>query len=138
MLKKLIEEGYGDELNLNCAEKILYGSNEAYSLGLEPEALKLAAGFGGGMVIESVCGVLTGGIMVLGKLFKPESPEDKDRFKEIIKNYLEAYRKKMGEIDCSPLKDRYRTEEEGCNQVIIKAAEVLEEIIEKEKSKDCK
>lgn len=137
MLKKLIEQGYGDDLNLNCAEKILYGSNKAYNLGLEPEALKLAAGFGGGMVIESICGVLTGGIMVLGKLFKPESVEDKEKFKEIIKDYLEAYRKKMGEIDCSPLKDRYRTEEEGCQHVIVKAAEVLEEIIEKEKRKTC-
>lgn len=136
MLKELLEQGYGDDMNLNCAEKILYGANEVYNLGLGSEALKLATGFGGGMAIESVCGVLTGGIMVLGKLFKSKSVEDKVKFKSIVKDYIEAYRKEMGEIDCAPLKDRYRTNEDGCNCIIAKAGEVLEEIIEKEKRKE--
>lgn len=136
MLKELLEQGYGNDMNLNCAEKILHGANEVYNLGLESEALKLATGFGGGMAIESVCGVLTGGIMVLGRLFKSNDLEDKEKFKNIIKDYIESYRKEMGEIDCAPLKERYRTNEEGCNCIIVKAGEVLDEIIEKEKTKE--
>lgn len=131
MLKKLINEGYGNDLSLNCAEKILYGSNKVYNLGLEREALKMAAGFGGGMTVESVCGALTGGIMVLGRLFKSE---DKEKLKEIVKEFIEAYRQEMGEIDCTPLKDRYKTEDDGCHNIIVKAAEILEEIIDKEKN----
>ncbi|MFA5354803.1 MAG: C-GCAxxG-C-C family (seleno)protein, partial [Thermodesulfovibrionales bacterium] len=54
----LIRNGFGDDLKLNCAEKILHGANEVYDLGLDREALKLARGMGGGMGIESVCGAL--------------------------------------------------------------------------------
>ena len=65
MLLKLLQDGFGSAMDLNCAEKILYGANWAYNMKLPAEALKLAAGFGGGMGIESSCGVITGGVMVL-------------------------------------------------------------------------
>ncbi|MTI47379.1 C-GCAxxG-C-C family (seleno)protein [Sporosalibacterium faouarense] len=137
MMKELIEQGYGTDLKLNCAEKILYSANEVYNLGLDSEALKLAAGFGGGMAIESTCGALTGGVMVLGKLFKPinKTKEENEYFRGIIKSFLDAFRKDMNNIDCAPLKKEYRTEEKGCNGIILKAAEVLEMIINKELEK---
>ncbi len=131
MLKELLSKKYIEEPQLNCAQKILYSSNDAYNLGLDSEALKLVAGFGGGMAIESVCGALTGGIMVLGKLFHPSNVEEKERLAQITKDFFEVYKNEMGEINCAPLKDKYRTEETKCNDVIIKAAEVLETIIEK-------
>ena len=49
MLLELLQKGYGKAMNLNCAEKILYGANWAYNMQLPPQALKIAAGFGGGM-----------------------------------------------------------------------------------------
>lgn len=49
MLLKLLQDGFGSAMDLNCAEKILYGANWAYNMKLPGEALKLAAGFGGGM-----------------------------------------------------------------------------------------
>lgn len=49
MLSDLIKNGFGEEEDLNCAEKILYAANREYNLGLDKSALKLAAGFGGGM-----------------------------------------------------------------------------------------
>ena len=52
MLAELIKNGFGEKEDLNCAEKILWGANNAYNLGLDREALKLASGFGGGMAIE--------------------------------------------------------------------------------------
>ena len=64
MLLKLLQDGFGSAMDLNCAEKILYGANWAYNMKLPGEALKLAAGFGGGMGVESSCGVITGGVMV--------------------------------------------------------------------------
>ena len=48
MLLKLLQDGFGSAMDLNCAEKILYGANWAYNMKLPGEALKLAAGFGGG------------------------------------------------------------------------------------------
>lgn len=53
MLLKLLQDGFGSAMDLNCAEKILYGANWAYNMKLPGEALKLAAGFGGGMGVES-------------------------------------------------------------------------------------
>lgn len=134
MLKNLIEEGFGNDLDLNCAEKILYGANKAYSLGLDDKALKLAAGFGGGMGIESVCGVLTGGIMVLSKLFVDEVAHQSN-IKEITQKFFARFEKEMGSIGCTQLKADYRTEELKCHRVILKGAEILDELIMEEKTR---
>ena len=32
MLLELLQKGYGKAMNLNCAEKILYGANWAYNM----------------------------------------------------------------------------------------------------------
>ena len=57
MLLKLLQDGFGSAMDLNCAEKILYGANWAYNMKLPCEALKLAAGFGGGMGEEYLSGI---------------------------------------------------------------------------------
>lgn len=133
MLYELLKDGYGNAQDYNCAEKILYGANEVYQLGLDKEALKMAAGFGGGMAIEDICGALTASIMVLGKLFVKNNAHESTKIKNFTKELLELYRKEMGEIDCAPLKAKYRTEEIKCRDVILKAAEILDGIVMREK-----
>jgi len=128
MLKDLLMKGYGKEQKYNCAEKILYGANEVYNLGLGKETMKLAAGFGGGMGIESTCGAITASIMVLSKLFV-ENTAHESEIKEISREFLKRYKDEMNSIECALLKKNYRTEEKGCDDVIIKAAEILDEVI---------
>ena len=135
MLAELIKNGYGEKEDLNCAEKILWGANYAYNLGLDSESLKLASGFGGGMAIEDKCGALTGAIMVLGKLFVVERAHESDKIKELTRELFDDYKKEMESIDCQPLKDMYRTEELKCSLVILKAAEILDRIISRELNK---
>ena len=135
MLKGLIEQGFGIDQDFNCAEKILYGANEAYGLGLDKKALKMAAGFGGGMAVGSVCGALTGSIMVLGNLFVVDKAHESTRSKDLVKELLANYEKEMGSINCEPLKEKYRTEKEKCFYVILKAAETLDAIVERERNK---
>lgn len=132
MLSELIIRGYGETEDLNCAEKILYGANKVYNLGLDSQALKLSAGFGGGMAIEDKCGALTTAIMVLGRLFVMERAHESSRIKDLAKELFEKYEKEMGYIDCAPLKERYRTEELKCKVVITKAAKILDKIVERE------
>jgi C_GCAxxG_C_C family probable redox protein len=132
MLKKLMEQGFGDKEDLNCAEKILWGANTAYNLGLNRNDLKLSSGFGGGMGIEDKCGALTASIMVLGRLFIKERAHESDKVKKLTQELFREYKKAMGSIDCAPLKERYKTEELGCKDVIIKAAEVLDNIVKRE------
>lgn len=135
-LKELIQEGYGNEEDFNCAEKILNGANKVYGLNLSKETLKLAAGFGGGMGIESTCGALTGSVMVLSHMFVKERGHEGPRIKELTKELFAAFEEKMGSIVCAPLKKDYRTEELGCTNVIVAAAEVLDGIIARELAKD--
>lgn len=132
MLKDLLLNEYGNEQGYNCAEKILHGANEAYKLNLDKKFLKLAAGFGGGMGIESVCGALTAGIMVLSHLFVSHRAGESTRIKELTSEFLNKYEREMGSINCAPLKEKYRDEVKKCGDVIIKAAEILDEIVARE------
>jgi C_GCAxxG_C_C family probable redox protein len=136
MLYELLKNGFGKDRDFNCAEKILYGANEAYQLGLNHDALKMAAGFGGGMAIEGTCGALTASIMVLGRLFVKDNAHESTRIKELTKELFQEYQKAMGAIDCAPLKAKYRTEAIGCRDVIFKAAEILDGIVERERKKE--
>lgn len=135
MLLSLLSKGFGNDLDLNCAEKILYGANWAYDLKLQPETLKLASGFGGGMGVESTCGALTGGVMVLSHLYVKQYGHESNRIKVLEQEFLETFAKEMGYIDCKNLKAEYRNEEVKCNIVIFKAAEVLDRIVHREGKK---
>lgn len=125
-------EGYGEKEDLNCAEKILYGANQAYHLNLDQEVLKISAGFGGGMAIESICGTLTASIMVLGLLFVKKNAHESSKIKDLTQELLNTYKQEMGSLDCGPLKANYRTEELKCKNVILKAAQILDTIIKRE------
>jgi C_GCAxxG_C_C family probable redox protein len=131
-LSELVNDGYMEKEDLNCAETMLYGADKVYDLGLDREGLKLAAGFGGGMGIEATCGALTGAVMVLGRIFARDKGHDTPRLKELCAEFLEEYRSQMGSIDCKPLKDRYRSEDLKCLRVVLKSAEILEQLIERE------
>jgi C_GCAxxG_C_C family probable redox protein len=133
MLRNLIEQGYGEAEDFNCAEKILYGANEVYQLGLPPEALRIASGFGGGMAIGSICGGLTAAIMVLGILLVKDRAHESDKIKILTQELFATYQKEMGSIDCIPLKTHHRTEDVKCRHVIAKAAGVLDTIIKRER-----
>lgn len=132
MLYNLIDNGYGEAEDFNCAEKVLYGANEAYKLGLSRDALRMSAGFGGGMAIEDKCGALTAAIMVLGILFVKNNAHEDTRIKDLTKELFASYQKAMGSIDCAPLKEMHRTETEKCKPVVLKAAETLDAIVRRE------
>ena len=93
MLLSLLQKGFGNDTDLNCAEKILYGASWAYNLKLSPEALKLAAGFGGGMGVESTCGAITGGVMVLSHLYVEQRAHESGRIKVLTGEFIETFKK---------------------------------------------
>ncbi len=129
MLAKLIESGFGNEEDYNCAEKILYGSNQVYDLGISSKSLKMCAAFGGGMAIEDKCGVITAGLMVLGLLFTETVAHQSEALKPIALEFMNKYETSMGSIDCGPLKNNHRDDQSGCYKVILEGAKVLDEVI---------
>lgn len=132
MLTEKIEKYYSKEFDLNCAETIVYSANEEYGLNLDKRALKMSSGFGGGMGIESVCGALTGGIMVLGVLFTKEKAHESERVKTLEKEFLSRYKDKMGDILCKPLKEKHHNDEVRCLNIIKEAGVILDDIVKRE------
>lgn len=126
MLKEMIAAGFGQAEDYNCAEKIFYGANEAYGLGLSEDDLRLAAGFGGGMAIESACGALCGGVMAISRLLVEKNAHAAKELKPRLKSLFQEFEEEMGSIQCSQLKKDYRTPEKKCQVVIEKAAEILD------------
>lgn len=136
MLKELIDSGYGQAEDYNCAEKIIHGANKIYNLGLDHNACKLLAGFGGGMGAEKLCGAVASAVAVIGYMFIEDNAHKSPQAKELTKKYIDLYTKKMGDIECGYLKENFRKEDTvKCLPVISVAAEVMDEIIAQERNR---
>lgn len=127
-LYELIKSGFGNEEDFNCAEKILYGANSIYNLNLEKRALKLSAGFGGGMGVESVCGAITGSIMSLSDLFVSDYAHESELIKEKSSDFITRVISKLGSSSCKILKEKYRTDDTKCMFIILECAQILDSI----------
>ncbi len=125
-----------DTSDLNCAEKILYGANAAYGLGLDKSALRVSAGFGGGMGVEDACGIVTGGVMVLSLLFVKDRGHEGPRIKALTGEWFAKMNEVFSSTNCAALKEKYRTPEKGCSDLILAGAKLLDEIVLRELQKD--
>ena len=134
-LAGLIESDFHHEKDLNCAEAILYGANEIYGLELPHSALKLAAGFGGGMGTETTCGVISGGVMALSALFVKDRGHEGDYIKELTSEYIEEFHRRMGSAECREVKETHRPPGGDCTAVILEGARILQAIIDRERRK---
>lgn len=117
-------EGY------NCAEAILRAFNATLNLGLDDNALKLAAGFGGGIGHSGcVCGALAASIMVLGALQgRRHQSESRDAAYRASAGFHDKFSGHFGGTCCRALnphpfetKDHLR----GCLKITGQTAELL-------------
>ncbi|RHR04645.1 redox-active protein [Pseudoflavonifractor sp. AF19-9AC] len=132
MLKELIESGFGDEENYNCAERIIYGANIAYGLGFDKKTLKLFAGMGGGMGVGEMCGAITSSVAIISHFFvKDHANEGNYEIKPLLIEFINRYVNYMNcyRCDCSRLKELYRNPVDKCSKVIAGAATVLDEFL---------
>jgi C_GCAxxG_C_C family probable redox protein len=129
----LIEADLHVKEDLNCAETILYGVDRAYELELPPSALRLAAGFGGGMGVESTCGVVTGGVMALSALFVQGRSHEDEFTGELIREYVNGFLRLYGTLECSIIKEQNRKPDGDCKPIILEGAKLLHTIIERER-----
>ncbi|WP_373898693.1 C-GCAxxG-C-C family (seleno)protein [Haloimpatiens sp. FM7315] len=133
MLKDIVKK-YRDKekYDLSCSETMVYAANEAYSLNLDEKTLKALAPFSGGMWTEDTCGAITGSLAVLGILFTDKRAHNSDQLKELVIEFQEKFEEKLKTKKCDRLKSMYRKEEEGCNDIIYVASEILDYIIVRE------
>lgn len=130
-----LKDGFENMDKMNCAEKVLNAANVAYDLGLSPESLKLAAGFGGGMGVKTVCGAASAGCMVLSDLFVDQyAHENNKRINQLTAKLIGSMQRELGCFLCRDLQARYRTPERGCQDLIEEVAKLLDNIIAEEKA----
>lgn len=126
---------------LNCAQSVLLSYAKELNLD-EMTALKIAAGFGGGMGMAETCGAVTGAYMVLGMKAQTEGKtiqEIKTETKAAVKKFNELFIAKHGSLKCKKLLGVDITTPEGsaeayeknlfnviCSDLVGSAAEILE------------
>lgn len=123
-LRAIIEPHY------NCAQSVFLPFAEDAGL-TEEMAYKVAANFGAGMKRASVCGAITGGLMVLG-LYGVNDAETIARYHTRLKDAHQ------GELDCAPLlviaKQKGQEKKPHCDDMVYECVTLVEEIL-KEKGK---
>lgn len=141
-MKKIVDKLNKEELEYseeirplyhkNCAEILLMAANEKYNLDLDNRLIKAICPFGGGIQCEKTCGALSGAVAALGLMFTEDRPTINEKMKERTKKMVEEFEKEFGSLECSYIKEHFRSETEGCGPVKIRAAEVFERVVDED------
>ena len=112
-------------VHYNCAQSVLIPYSEECGLD-EKLACKLGAHFGSGMRMGSVCGAVTGALMVLGAMGYAE---------EESRRLLREFREKNGSLNCAELlrsaHGRGEERKVHCDRMVEECIAYLEEISKK-------
>ena len=134
---RLFDQGF------DCAQTVFSAFAEELDLD-EETALKIAAGFGGGMHLGDMCGCVTGGLMVLGLKYGWNEEGDavgKDLMNRKAQEFERRFRERLGGLRCRELLEADVSTSEGkmlaaeripdrCPGFVAAATEILEEMLE--------
>jgi len=123
----------------NCAQAVLSAFSKGHGLD-EKTALKIAAGFGGGVARQGeTCGAVTGALMALGLARAGLNPEDKEENYRLAQEFLGHFKGKRGSLLCRELigydlsipEERTKAQNSGvtktiCPSVVKEAVEILD------------
>ena len=139
--EKLFQEGY------NCSQSVFAAFSDLYDMDQET-ALKLSAGFGGGVGrLREVCGAVSGMTMLAGLetgTAKKMDDEGKKYNYEVVQRLVEEFKRTSGSIICRELlnleeatptdptpqkrdKEYYNTR--PCDQLVKDAAGIIEKVL---------
>jgi C_GCAxxG_C_C family probable redox protein len=139
--KRFVDDGF------SCAQAVFSAFAEAEGMDLET-ALRVSSSFGAGMArIGDTCGALTGGMMVLGMKYGRvvgTDTEAKEKNYRLVHEFVDEFNRRFEHSMCRDLlgfepgspeaSQRFQNEpelEKRCAGFVREAAEILEEIIEK-------
>jgi len=128
MTRKQIENQYPMN-DWNCAERVLHGADQAHGLDIPEESFKLIGGFGGGMGCERTCGALCGAVAAIGQKYITGSAHQTAGLKDACADMVHTFERELGSIECAQLKKRHRREDTGCRELILRAGELLDQVI---------
>ena len=123
-LEKAQELRARTDKHFNCCQSVLVAFAEEMGL-TEEQAYDLGANFGSGMRCGSVCGTLTGALMVLGM---------RGCDGEQSASLLRRFREEHGEINCAALlkksHDAGIPRKEHCDGLVFEVVEALDRLVE--------
>ena len=125
----------------SCAQAVF--SVFAEQLGLQYEtAVKISAGFGGGMGLGNVCGAVTGAIMALGLKYGGIDPKAKGQTSKLVREFTDRFKAQHQFLNCRELLGCDLSTAEGrqlakekklhstvCNGIVTDAARILKELL---------
>lgn len=130
MLRDHVETYYFDQ-NYNCAEALLRAANDYYALGLDENALRLVAGFGGGMQTGNVCGTVLSAISIFSEKYVQTRAHESEDIKPVTQKFLRRFREALnGSLLCKDLKASYFEPEKRCVHTVLTACDVLEQVMD--------
>lgn len=119
-LEKAQELRARTDVHFNCCQSVLVAFAEDMGL-TEQQAFDLGTNFGSGMRCGSVCGTLTGALMVLG--MKGYDEEQSTAF-------LRKFREDHGEINCAALLKKSHEagipRKEHCDGLVFEVVQMLD------------
>ena len=119
-LEKAQELRARTDVHFNCCQSVLVAFAEDMGL-TEQQAFDLGANFGSGMRCGSVCGTLTGALMVLG--MKGYDEEQSTAF-------LRKFQEDHGEINCAALLKKSHEagipRKEHCDGLVFEVVQMLD------------
>lgn len=144
-LKELTAEEIYDECvakGYDCSQVVFAYAAERLGLSQE-QALKIAAGFGGGMWRGDTCGCVTGALMAIGLKYghyKPDDQESKDQVVEKVNEFTTRFTEEHDSLICHDLLGYKLPEElpaimeenlfqDLCPELMVTACEILDDIL---------
>ncbi len=106
----------------NCCQSVFIPFCDICGIDKEM-AFKLGANFGGGMRVGSVCGAVTGGLMVLGMLGRSEQE---------VNSFMNDFLCNNGSLNCNELLTKVTVncpKAQLCNGFVVECVLAIEKII---------
>jgi C_GCAxxG_C_C family probable redox protein len=105
-----------------------------HCFGEVPEVLLRASGplaGGGGSCYEEMCGILSGGMMMLGALLGRTLPtEDDEAIFALAREYRDRFRALAQHTQCQAIRDTLPEKEKRCEPIVVAAVRILVEMLE--------
>lgn len=130
------------EEGCSCAQAVF--SAYAEGLGMDrPTAMKVSAGFGGGMGrLAETCGAVTGAFMALGLKHGGEEAEAREKAYQLVQEFAARFKQRYGSLVCKELiacdigtpeglqtmKDK-KLRSGVCTGLVRSAAEIVESLL---------
>lgn len=88
--------------NHSCAQAVFSAFAEPMGIDYQT-AIRLSAGFGGGMGMGSVCGTVTGAIMAIGLKYGGTDAPKKEQTAKLVKEFINRFKARHPSLNCRDL-----------------------------------